>query len=63
MERKTTKTQTYNGRNQHGQNLVLEEANKAEEVLGEAERQRGRGRRREGGRKRERERKGYKGEY
>lgn len=56
MERReTTKTQTYNGRNQHGQNLVLEEANKTEKSL-VRQRGKGRGRRREGGREGKRER-------
>ena len=54
MERRTTKTQTYNGENQNGQNLVLEEANKTEKSL---VRQRGKegGREagKEGGKKRE----------
>lgn len=61
MERKTTKTQTYNGRNQHGQNLVLDEANKTEKSL---VRQRGKEGEGEGGReggREKRERKGYRG--
>lgn len=39
MKRKTTKKQTYNREDQHGQKLVLEEVNKTEKSL---VRQRGR---------------------